>query len=238
MIAIVTVAVFPVDSARSERSPDAHSSSALSASIFQSFEFDGRGLATVSQWNRVLGQVSRQSEALARCAVDETQCTSRGMRHWLQILASAADLGRKEQLQAINRFFNRWPYKSDREIYRVSEYWATPSEFMARSGDCEDYAIAKFFALRELGFSNDQMRIAIVYDRLRRSGHAVLVVYLDDDILILNNQTDFIAPPSRYENFVPRYLVNETTLWMAAPNTLDALVSRIAPARLATGSRG
>ncbi len=138
MIAIATVAVFPADSARSERSPDAHSSSALSASIFQSFEFDGRGLTTVSQWNRVLGQMSKQSEALARCAADENQCASREMRYWLQILTAAADLGRKEQLQAINRFFNRWPYKTDREIYRISEYWATPSEFMARSGDCED----------------------------------------------------------------------------------------------------
>ena len=238
MIAIATVAVFPADSARSEKSPDAHSSSALSASIFQSFEFDGRGLATVSQWNRVLGQMSKQSEALARCAADKNQCASREMRYWLQILTAAADLGRKEQLQAINRFFNRWPYKTDREIYRVSEYWATPSEFMARSGDCEDYAIAKFFALRELGFGNDQMRIAIIYDRLRRRGHAVLAVNLDDDILILNNQTDIIAPPSRYENFIPRYLVNETTLWTAAPNTLDALVSRIASARPATGSPG
>ena len=191
----------------------------------------------VSQWTRVLGRVSRRSEAFARCAADETQCTSRGMRYWLQILASAADLGRKEQLQAVNRFFNRWPYRSDREVYGASEYWATPSEFMARSGDCEDYAIAKFFALRELGFSNDQLRIAIVYDRLRGIGHAVLAVNLDDDILILNNQTDTIASPSRYENFIPRYLVNETTLWTPAPGTLDALVSRIVPARPVTGPR-
>ena len=108
---------------------------------------------------------------------------------------------------------------------------------MARSGDCEDYAIAKFFALRELGFGNDQMRIAIIYDRLRRRGHAVLAVNLDDDILILNNQTDTIASPSRYENFIPWYLVNETTLWTPAPGTLDALVSRIVPSRPTTGSR-
>ena len=191
----------------------------------------------VSQWTRVLGQVSQQSEAFARCAADETQCTSRGMRYWLQILTAAADLGRKEQLQAINRFFNRWPYRSDREIYSIGEYWATPSEFLARSGDCEDYVIAKFFALRELGFSNDQLRIVIVYDRLRGIGHAVLAVNLDDDIAILNNQTDTIAPPSRYENFVPWYLVNETAIWTAAPDTLDALVSRIVPARPVAGSR-
>ncbi len=237
MIAIVAIAVLPADSARSERIPGPHSPSALGASILRSFEFEGRGLAMVPQWNRVLGQVSRQSEAFARCAADETQCTSRRMRWWLQILTSAADLGRKEQLQAVNRFFNRWPYRSDREVYKVGEYWATPSEFMARSGDCEDYAIAKFFALRELGFSNDQLRIAIVYDRLRGRGHAVLAVYLDDDISILNNQTDTIAPPSRYENFVPWYLVNETAIWTPAPGTLDALLSRIAPATPAADSR-
>ncbi len=234
---IVAIAVFPADSARSERISGPHSPSALGASILRSFEFEGRGLAMVSQWNRVLGQVSRQSEAFARCAADETQCTSRGMRYWLQILTSAADLGRREQLQAINRFFNRWPYKSDREIYRVGEYWATPSEFMTRSGDCEDYAITKFFALRGLGFSNHQLRIVIVYDRLRGTGHAVLAVHLDDDILVLNNQTDTIAPPSRYENFVPWYLVNETAFWTAAPDTLDALVSRIVPSRPVAGSR-
>jgi predicted transglutaminase-like cysteine proteinase len=191
----------------------------------------------VSQWNRALGQFSRQSEAFARCAADETQCTSQGMRHSLQIRTTAAGLGRKEQLQAINRFFNRRPYKSDREIYWVSEYWATPAEFMAHSGDCEDYAIAKFFALRELGFGNDELRIAVVYDRLRGKGHAVLAVYLDNGISILNNQTDTIAPPSRYENFVPRYLINETAFWTAAPDTLDALVSRIVPSRPAAGPR-
>lgn len=232
MIAILAIAVFPVDSVRSERIPGPHSPLALDASILRSFEIEGHGLAAVSQWNRVLGQVSRQSEAFARCAADETQCTSRGMRYWLQILAFAADLGRKEQLRAINGFFNRWPYRSDREVYSIGEYWATPSEFLARSGDCEDYVIAKFFALRELGFSNDQLRIVIVYDRRRGIGHAVLAVNLDGDISILNNQTDAIAPPSRYENFAPRYLVNETAFWTAAPNTLDALVSRIVPPRL------
>ncbi len=108
---------------------------------------------------------------------------------------------------------------------------------MARSGDCEDYAIAKFFALRELGFGNDQLRIVNVYDRRRGIGHAVLAVNLDDHISILNNQTGIIAPPSRYENFILRYLVNETTLWTPAPNTLDALVSRIVPVRPAADSR-
>ncbi len=50
---------------------------------------------------------------------------------------------------------------------------------MNNSGDCADYAIAKFFALRHLGYSNKEMRIAVVYDRMRRIGHAVLAIYSD-----------------------------------------------------------
>ncbi len=141
-----------------------------------------------------------------------------------------AGIERPEQLRFINRFFNRWPYKSDREIYRAAEYWATPGEFMTYSGDCEDFAIAKFFALREIGFANHELRIAVVFDRLRQTGHAVLAVYAEDDILILNNQTDTIASHSRYDHFEPKYLVNETTLWTAALPTLGADVSGTAVA--------
>ncbi|MCH8926110.1 MAG: transglutaminase-like cysteine peptidase, partial [Proteobacteria bacterium] len=123
------------------------------------------------------------------------------------------------------------------ETYRASEYWAAPDEFMAYSGDCEDYAIAKFFALRELGFANQELRIAVVYDNLRRIGHAVLAVYTEGDILILNNQTDTIASHARYDNFVPWYLVNETTLWTAAGPVLSALIPEFSVAGPAAGAR-
>ena len=49
---------------------------------------------------------------------------------------SAAKLAPREQLTAINEFYNRWPYRRDAELYGRSEYWATPREFMSRSGDC------------------------------------------------------------------------------------------------------
>jgi predicted transglutaminase-like cysteine proteinase len=183
-----------------------------------------RGLEMASQWNRVLDRLPEISAALAACAADSVHCTASWMGAWLQTQRAAAGLERGEQLRAINRFFNRWPYKSDRETYRASEYWAAPDEFMSNSGDCEDYAIAKFFALRELGFANRELRIAVVYDNLRRIGHAVLAVYTEGDIVILNNQTDTIASHVRYENFVPWYLVNETTLWTAAGPALSSLI--------------
>ncbi len=165
------------------------------------------------------------SAAVSRCAADTANCGAPWMRSWLQVRRASAGLGRAEQLRSINRFFNRWPYKSDRKTYRAADYWATPGEFMTYSGDCEDYAIAKFFALRELGFANHELRIAVVFDSLRQIGHAVLAVYTEDDILILNNQTDTIASHARYDHFLPMYLVNETTLWTAPLPTLGAVVS-------------
>jgi len=190
-----------------------------------------------SQWNRVVDRLPKLSAALAACAADPAQCTAPWMSTWLQARQAASGLDRHGQLRAVNRFFNRWPYKSDRETYRASEYWAAPDEFMAYSGDCEDYAIAKFFALRELGFANQELRIAVVYDNLRRIGHAVLAVYTEGDILILNNQTDTIASHARYDNFVPWYLVNETTLWTAAGPVLSALIPEFSVAGPAAGAR-
>jgi predicted transglutaminase-like cysteine proteinase len=191
-----------------------------------------------SQWNRVLDRLPELSEALTACAADPARCTAPWMGAWLQAREAAAGLDRDGQLQAVNRFFNRWPYKTDRATYRASEYWAAPDEFMAYSGDCEDYAIAKFFALRELGFANQELRIAVVYDNLRRIGHAVLAVYAESDILILNNQTNTIASHARYNNFVPWYLVNETTLWTAAGPALSSLIPELSVAGPATAKGG
>jgi predicted transglutaminase-like cysteine proteinase len=233
-IAVAVLAIVPRDFARAEWRAAAPVTLATAAApvrgIFGSATLYSRGLEMSSQWNRVLDRLPELSAALSDCAADSVHCTAPWMGTWLQAQRAADGLERGEQLQAVNRFFNRWPYKSDREIYRASEYWAAPDEFMSYSGDCEDYAIAKFFALRELGFANRELRIAVVYDNLRRTGHAVLAVYTEGDIVILNNQTDTIASHARYDNFVPWYLVNETTLWTAAGPALSALIPELSVA--------
>ena len=231
------VVILPTGPTRGETTFGLHGPTLLNERIFRSVEFEGRKLAAVSQWTRVLQRLPKLSAALTRCTADPANCVAPWMRSWLQVRAATVGLERAEQLQFINRFFNRWPYKSDRETYRAAEYWATPSEFMTYSGDCEDFAIAKFFALRELGFANHELRIAVVFDSLRQIGHAVLAVYTEDDILILNNQTDTIASHSRYGHFVPKYLVNETTLWTAALPTLGAIVSGTTAAAGPSGRR-
>ncbi len=181
--------------------------------LFGSVELKSDSLKGLPQWTRVLGAMAKDRKAFDACAADANLCTSPILKNWRQIITTAAALPREARIKAVNDFFNRWPYKLDREVYGVSEYWATPKEFMARSGDCEDYSIAKYFALRELGFKKEELRIVILMDTIRGIGHAVLAYYTKDEILILDSLSNLILPHSRYKHYVPQYSMNETTRW-------------------------
>ncbi len=183
------------------------------AGLFGSLEFKSNSLKALPQWRRVLASFPGERAAFDRCLADTTLCTNPILKNWRQLVHSAAKLTPRKQLTAVNEFFNRWPYRHDAELYGRSEYWATPQEFMARSGDCEDYAIVKFFALRALGFGRDALRIVVLKDRIRGIGHAVLAVYLADDILILDSLSSLILSHSKYRHYVPQVSMTETTRW-------------------------
>jgi len=181
--------------------------------LFGSVELKSDSLRGLPQWTRVLGAMAKERKAFDDCAADASLCTSPILKHWRRIITTAAALPRGQRIKAVNDFFNRWPYKLDREVYGVSEYWATPKEFMTLSGDCEDYSIAKYFALRKLGFKKQELRVVILMDTIRGIGHAVLAFYAEDQILILDSLSNLILPHSRYKHYVPQYSMNETTRW-------------------------
>ena len=210
-LAIVALGASPI---RAQSLADiANAAQSTGSGLFGSTEFESGSLAALPQWKRVLGRMRKERLAFEHCAADADQCSSSAQRSWRDLIVEASGLDRKAQLQAVNRFFNRWPYKLDKELYGVNEYWASPSEFMMRSGDCEDYAIAKFFALRQLGFDNDSMRIVILWDEIRAIGHAVVVVYEPEGTLVLDSLSRMIVPHARYGHYIPQYSMNETTRW-------------------------
>lgn len=181
--------------------------------LFGTLEFTSSSLRALPQWRRILETMAQESTAMADCTAEAADCTSPALQSWRELQLQAQDLSRMDKLHAVNRFFNRWPYKSDAEAFGRREYWASPSDFMARSGDCEDYAIAKYFALRQLGFDKQELRIVVLYDRIRNVGHAVLAVYDDTDILILDSLSNLITAHTRYRHYIPQYSMNETTRW-------------------------
>ena len=74
-----------------------------------------------------------------------------------------------KQLKSVNDFFNKIKYMSDKKVWKKKDYWASPFEFLGvGAGDCEDYAIAKYFALRALGVPDKKLKIT--YVKLKQRG--------------------------------------------------------------------
>lgn len=139
---------------------------------------------------------------------------------WKEFVRSAAggaaqargDAGESGFLRPVNGFFNRLPDRTDLAHWGVEDYWATPSEALASNGaDCEDYAIAKYFTLKELGVPVVQLRL--VYAKTWKSSvaHMVLAYYSAPgaEPLILDNLEGGIRPASERPDLIPVYTFND-----------------------------
>ncbi|WP_238701073.1 transglutaminase-like cysteine peptidase [Mariprofundus erugo] len=118
----------------------------------------------------------------------------------------------------VNEFFNRIPYISDAQHWHREDYWATPVELLATNGgDCEDYSIAKYFTLLELGIPDERLRITYVKALRFNQAHMVLAYYEEpeSDPLILDNLVDRIKPASSRTDLLPIYSFNGSNLWMS-----------------------
>ncbi|RPI66482.1 MAG: hypothetical protein EHM38_10075 [Geobacteraceae bacterium] len=164
------------------------------------------------RWTRVMAMSETQLDAMNHCNPGQGSCPEE-MLFWKKILQEARDLPFLEQLKSVNAYFNGWPYRRDIDAYGVSEYWASPLEFLQKSGDCEDYSIAKYFALKQLGVPVEQMSIVLLIDAVSDSQHAVLVVSNGQDSYVLDNLSDLLLPQEKYAHYLPLYSVNEHYRW-------------------------
>lgn len=185
--------------------------------VFGYSEIPSHSFQILPQWQRVLGYMRHDGAQLARCGMDAAACDQAAQDAWHRLIGEAMPLSTGEKVTFVNRYFNRWPYRLDKDLYGVSEYWASPIEFLGHSGDCEDYSIAKFFALRQLGLGNDRLRVIILLDTQRAVGHAVLALYDENEIYILDSLSDEVLPHWHYKHYKPQYSMNETTRWTHLP---------------------
>jgi predicted transglutaminase-like cysteine proteinase len=102
--------------------------------------------------------------------------------------------------------------------WKVDDYWATPLEFlMTGAGDCEDFAIAKYFTLKELGIEESKMRITYVKALRINKVHMVLSFFASPKSVpdVLDNLNPDIMPASQRSDLLPVYSFNGTGLWVA-----------------------
>ncbi|MDA7746509.1 transglutaminase-like cysteine peptidase [Psychromonas sp.] len=135
---------------------------------------------------------------------------------WIDLL-NQDYLNDQEKLQATNQFFNQLQFSTDQHVWGESNYWATPIEFIgANAGDCEDFALAKYFSLLELGIKDDKLRIVMVKATTLNQYHMVLAYYErpSSEPLILDNIIGQIKPASQRKDLIPVYSFNGKQLWL------------------------
>lgn len=136
---------------------------------------------------------------------------------WLQMVAKSYQLNEAEKLKNVNNFFNLLRFVDDIVLWGEKNYWATPIEFIGvNGGDCEDFAIAKYFTLLELGVPDDKMRITMVKAVRLNQYHMVVAYYETPSAvpLILDNLDGQIKPASQRKDLIPVYSFNGKQLWL------------------------
>jgi predicted transglutaminase-like cysteine proteinase len=141
---------------------------------------------------------------------------------WRELVLRLADADEREKLARINDFFNELPNVSDQEHWAHLDYWATPVELLATNGgDCEDFALAKYFTLRAAGVPSERLRVTYVRawrpQQSRMEPHMVLAYYPgpESEPLILDNLIADIRPAAARTDLAPTLSFNAEGLWSA-----------------------
>lgn len=135
--------------------------------------------------------------------------------NWRRELEPLKNLSLEQKAARVNKIMNDISYSPDSKTWGKSDYWATPIEFMERgAGDCEDYAISKYASLRALGVPEDRMRIVILQDTAKNMPHAILAVYADSGVMILDNQAKTVKYDTEINNYKPIYSINRQGWWL------------------------
>lgn len=184
--------------------------------IFGYLETRREGLKAFPKWTGALERYFREKgHTSGNCAAKEfNRCH---YERWTSFLDSARDASPKRKLKLVNDFMNKARYILDPINWGVKDYWATPGQFFDKYGDCEDYAIAKYLSLVALGWDPKTLRIVVVQDLNLRIPHAILAVYRDDGIQVLDNQIAIVVDASRVRHYRPIFSLSEEAWWRHAP---------------------
>jgi len=141
-------------------------------------------------------------------------------RSWRELIQKTQSLSEEEKLKEVNNFFNMMVlFVSDADNWGKEDYWATPFECLGKgAGDCEDFSIAKYFTLRELGVPDEKLRLTYVKALAPYNQAHMVCTYFSSPTaspLVLDNLIGEIEPAINRQDLVPVYSFNGSGLWLA-----------------------
>jgi predicted transglutaminase-like cysteine proteinase len=187
------------------------------------------------KWRGVEADIAKEQTVLDRCRADAESCPSYAAQ-FLRLIEAVKSKSGRARLDEANRAVNAAiRYVSDLSQHGELDRWSAPlATFATAKGDCEDYAIAKYVALREAGFPQEDLRVVLVRDRAVRQDHAVLAAHLEDRWLILDNRRSELLADSDASSFTPLFAINHRGVQLfAAPYAKRPLLAsevELAPA--------
>lgn len=149
------------------------------------------------------------------------------LEKWQELFVKLAPLDEKSKLEEVNNFFNQVRFIDDIIHWKKKDYWATPVEFLiSNGGDCEDFSIAKYYTLKELGVPVKKMNIAYVKALSFNQAHMVLTYYSNPKSvpLVLDNINKKILPASKRPDLAHVYSFNGDNLWLSKMGRRTTLV--------------
>jgi predicted transglutaminase-like cysteine proteinase len=147
---------------------------------------------------------------------------------WRDVLVDNQSDSDWSKIRKVNHFFNKnIAYQDDLQLWGKKDYWASPVETIGRGkGDCEDYAIAKYFSLTSLGVDESKLRLMYVRQLTVNQPHMVLIYFENpkDVPFVLDNFNPKVLPASKRRDLKPIYSFNAQGLWMAKAKGLGRKV--------------
>ncbi|HUZ74472.1 MAG TPA: transglutaminase-like cysteine peptidase [Stellaceae bacterium] len=188
---------------------------ARAAGLFGTRERFSSDLAPFTKWDKVVARTNdEERQARAGCADGGSDCVA---AQWRRFVAMLSRLPLRERIVRANDVLNRVRYVSAVANWDDPDHWETPYEFLAHGGQCEDYAIAKFMALAASGVPDRMLRLVVVHDTETGLDHAVTVVYVDGEAMVLDNQIKTVTPAARIHRYIPYYSINRAGWWYHMP---------------------
>jgi predicted transglutaminase-like cysteine proteinase len=166
------------------------------------------------KWRKVADDIRAGEPALMRCLADASQCSPATAR-FVAIVKEAREYDGRVRFNFVNqRVNNAIRYTSDMTQWSTPDEWSAPlaggkGSFETGLGDCEDYAIAKYVALRAAGVSAKQLRVLLVHDNIAHLDHAVLAANDDGHWYVLDNRWTAAVEDSDVRRFTPLFALDD-----------------------------
>ncbi len=176
------------------------------------------------KWSALKNKLDDERVQLALCDGDRATCVSDAALQFLAIVDGGRAREGRARLGEINRAINlSIRASSDLAVYGEMDVWSSPlATFAHGAGDCEDYAIAKFVALRQAGVRPEDLRIIIMRDIFHGDDHAVTAARLDGHWLMLDNRRMAMVEDASIRNYRPLFAMDETGLSRYVDEPLEA----------------